>query len=80
MLKPIIKEKVSGELVTSGISDVAIASVHSPRKTSDNDYDIICMNKSQESRFFTGTRNIDFRYATKAKKVMVDFKFDAVYR
>ena len=27
-LKPIIKAKISGNLVTSGISDVAIASVH----------------------------------------------------
>ena len=31
----------------------------------------IIMNKSQKN---------DFRYETKARKVMVDFKFDALYR
>ena len=30
-LKPIIKAQISGKLVTSGISDVAIASVHSEK-------------------------------------------------
>ena len=29
--KPIIKKQISGKLVTSGISDVAIASVHSEK-------------------------------------------------
>ena len=33
----------------------------------------------QETRLLAGARN-DFRYETKAKKVMVDFKFDALYR
>ena len=30
-LKPIIKSQISGKLVTSGISDVATASVHSEK-------------------------------------------------
>ena len=30
-LKPIIKAEISGKLVTSGISDVAITSVHSEK-------------------------------------------------
>ena len=30
-LKPIIKAQISGKLVSSGISDVAIASVHSEK-------------------------------------------------
>ena len=39
-LKPIIKAQTSGKLVTSGISDVATASVYSKKKTSEEvDYD-----------------------------------------
>ena len=53
-LKPMIKAQISGRMLSSGISDVAIASVHSEK--------------------------INFRYETKARKVMVDFKFDALYR
>ena len=40
---------------------------------------IISMNKSQELTIFHGRLEIDFRYEIKAKKVMVDFKFDALY-
>ena len=39
-LKPIIKAQISGKLVNSGISDVAIASVHSGENLSEeDDYD-----------------------------------------
>ena len=38
------------------------------------------MNKSQETTVFQRAPEIDFRYETKARKVMVDFKFDALYR
>ena len=38
------------------------------------------MNKSQETTVFHRAPEIDFRYETKARKVMVDFKFDALYR
>ena len=37
---------------------------------------IIIMNKSQET---TRVPEIDFHYEIKARKVMVDFKFDALY-
>ena len=40
---------------------------------------IIIMKKSQETTFLVGTR-IDFCYETKARKVKVDFKFDALIR
>ena len=39
---------------------------------------IIIMKKSQETMVFNGT-SIDFRCETEARKVMVDFKFDALY-
>ena len=39
--KPIIKAQISGKLVSSGICDVAIASVHSEKNPSEevDDYD-----------------------------------------
>ena len=40
---------------------------------------IIIMNLFKKLRFLAGTK-IDFCYETKARKVMVDFKFDALYR
>ena len=40
---------------------------------------IISMNKSQELTVFSWAPEIDFRYEIKARKVMVDFKFDALY-
>ena len=36
---------------------------------------MVIMNKSQETTVFGGLQN-----ETKARKVMVDFKFDALYR
>ena len=52
MLKPIIKAQISGKLVTSGISYVAIASVHSEktRKGDDNDSKkhLLVMKKGDE--------------------------------
>ena len=62
-LKPIIKAQISGKLVTSGISDVATASVHS-EKTRAKKWImiiIIIMNKSQELTVFHGRPEIDFR-------------------
>ena len=41
---------------------------------------MLTMNKSKETTVFGGCPEIDFRYETKARKVMVDFKFDALYR
>ena len=34
---------------------------------------------SDEKKMLSGARN-DFHFETKARKVMVDFKFDALYR
>ena len=39
---------------------------------------IIIMNKSQETTFFSEAPEMDFRYETKSRKVIVDFKFDEV--
>ena len=46
------KTQISGKLVTSGISDVAIASVHSEKIRLRKMIIIISMNKSQESTVF----------------------------
>ena len=83
-----IKAQISGRMVSSGISYVAIASVYSEKtrlqKCMMIMIIIMLMNKSQETIFFfccngDGSRpEIDFRYETKARKVMVDFKFDAL--
>ena len=41
---------------------------------------IISMKKSQETTDFGGRQKLDFRYKTEARKVMVYFKFVALYR
>ena len=52
-LKPIIKDQIPGKLVTSGISDVATASVHSEKTWAKKwIMIIIIMNKSQELTVF----------------------------
>ena len=59
-VKPIIKAQISGRMVSSGISDVAIASVYSEKtrlKKCRMIMIIIFMNKLQETIFFTGARN-----------------------
>ena len=56
-LKPNIKAQISGKLVTSSISDVAIASVHSEKTRLKKKFMIIIiisMNKSQEITAFGG--------------------------
>ena len=59
-LKPIIKAQISGKLVTSGISDVAIATVHSEktRKKKMIMIIIISMNNSQELTDFGGRQKL----------------------
>ena len=68
-----IKAQISGRMVSSGISDVATASVLS-EKTHQKKLKmmmmIIIMNKSQEKMTVFGGR----------QKLMVEFKFDALYR
>ena len=53
-LKPIIKAQISGKLVASGISDEAIASVHSEKTHLKKLIMIIIIttNKSQETMIF----------------------------
>ena len=75
-LKPVIKAQISGRMVSS-ISQVAFASVYSEKT---------CMKKLDYDNYyyyrndvFWWSLEIDFRYETKARKVKVDFKFDALY-
>ena len=65
-LKPMIKAQISGRMVSSGISDVASASVHS-EKTRPKKLMmmmkmiiiiIIIMNKSQEATVFSGCQKL----------------------
>ena len=74
-------------MVSSGISDVAFASVYS-EKTSmigENQYEEVldndnyCYEKIARNYGFWRALEIDFHYERKARKVMVDFKFDALY-
>ena len=73
-------------MVSSGISDIVTTSEFSEKTRMKKlmmmkTIIIIIMNKSQETTVFHGRRGpeIDFRYEIKARKVMVDFKFDALY-
>ena len=62
MLKPIIKDQIPGQLVTSGISDVATASVHSEKTWAKKwimiIIIIIIMNKSKELMIFHGRQKL----------------------
>ena len=49
-----------------------------PSEEVDEDY--YYYKKIARNDGFSRAPEIDFRYETKAKKVMVDFKFDALYR
>ena len=66
----------------SGISDVAIASVHSVKTHLKklNMMMMIIMNKLQETTVFSGRQKLTSAMKRGARKVMVDFKFDALYR
>ena len=73
-------------MASIGISDVVTPSVYSEKYRMKKlmmkmiiIIIIIIMNKSQETTFFSRAPEIDFRYETKARKVMVDFKFDTRY-
>ena len=87
-LKPTMKVQISGRMSSIGISDVVTASVYSEKTRLKKlmmmmkmiIIIISIMNKSQETTVFHRAPEIDFRCETKARKVMVDFKFDALYR
>ena len=76
------KGPISERLVSSDISHVAFASVllgENPSEEVDDYnnnyyYEFIARNNG-----FWRAPEIDFRYERKARKVMVDFKFDALY-
>ena len=79
-LKPITKAKMSGKLVTSGISDLATAHSEKNRlKKLIMIIIIIFMNKSQELTVFHGRQKLTSAMKQRPEKVMVDFKFDALY-
>ena len=57
-LKPMIKAQISGRMVSSGISDVVIASVYSEKTRLKKLMKIIViMNKLQEMTILVGARN-----------------------
>ena len=57
-LKPMIKAHFSGRMVSSGISDVAFASVHSEKTRLKKLIMIIIIRKNRQKRqFLAGTRN-----------------------
>ena len=58
-LKPIIKDQIPGKLLTSGISDVATASVHLEKTWAKKwIMIIIIMNNSQELTVFHGHQKL----------------------
>ena len=57
-LIPTIKTQISGRMVSSGISDVAIASVHSEKTRLKKLMMINIMNKSQEMTVFSGHQKL----------------------
>ena len=84
-LKPTIKVQISERMASIGISDVVTASVYSEKTRMKKlmmmkmiiiiiIIIIIIMNKLQEMTVFYGGQKL-----IKARKVMVDFKFDALY-
>ena len=79
-----IKTHSSGRIVSSGISDVVIASVHSEKTRLKQlmmmmmIVMIIIMTESQERTVFSSRQELTSAM-NQDRKVMVDFKFDALY-
>ena len=79
--KPMIKTQISGRMVSSGRSHVAIASVHSEKtRLKKLIMIIIIMKKSQETTFCSRRQKLTLAMKLRDRKVMVDFKFDALHR
>ena len=57
-LKPVINAQISGRMVSSGISDVAFASVYAKKTRLKKLIIIIVMNKSQETMVFSGCQKL----------------------
>ena len=75
-LKPTIEAQISG----IGISDVVTASVYSEKTRLKKLMMMMIIKKIARTYGFSQAPEIDFFYEAKARKVMVDFKFDALYR
>ena len=72
-LKPTIKAQIPGRMRSSGTSAVAFASVYSEIPSEEvDDYDNYYYEIARNDGFWRAPE-IDFRYETKARKVMVDF-------
>ena len=73
--------QISGKLVSSGINHIAFASVILGENPSEevDDFDNYYYEFIARNDGFWRAPEIDFRHETKARKVMVDFKFDALY-
>ena len=72
-------------MASIGISDVVSASVYSEKTRMKKlmmmktIFIIIIMNKSQETTVFHGRQKLTSTMKQRPQKVMVDFKFDALY-
>ena len=69
------KVQISGRMASIGISDVATASEKTRLKKLMKITIIMIMNKSQETTVFHGRQKLTSAKKTKARKVMVDFKY-----
>ena len=68
-LKPMIKAQISGRMISSSISDVAIASVYSEKtRLKKLIMIIIIMNKSQETTVFGGHQKLTSAMKQRPKK------------
>ena len=69
-------------MISSGISGAAITSVHLEKTRLKKLMKMMMMMMiiNHKKQRFLRAPEIDFRYETEARKVMVDFKFDALYR
>ena len=80
-----IKVNSSGRMVSSGINDVVIASVHSEKTHLKKlmiimtMMTVIIMNKLQETTV-SGRQKLTSAQKLRPRKVMIDIKFDALYR
>ena len=87
-LKPMVKVQISGRMASIGISDVVTTSLYSYKTCIKK---LIMMMKMiiiiyyyyheliARNDGFSRAPEIDFRYETKARKVVVDFKFEAKF-
>ena len=80
-LKPMIRAQISGRVICNGINDVVIVlDFFEKKKSEEVDYDYYYYYEFivRNDGLWWAPR-IDFRYETEARKVIVDFKFDALY-